>query len=81
MEDKTLSLTEQIYAELMDGLKTGSLDWTAFTAKHRASKGPLYNAVGQFIHDMEPKVRELGGVQAKLDQAGLLGPENKRSRG
>ncbi|MBA7570939.1 hypothetical protein ES708_12695 [subsurface metagenome] len=71
MEDKTLSLTEQIYAELMDGLKTGSLDWTAFTAKHRASKGPLYNAVGQFIRDMEPKVRELAAVQAKLTQAGL----------
>ncbi len=71
MEDKTLSLTEQIYAELMDGLKTGSLDWTAFTAKHRASKGPLYNAVGQFIRDMEPKVRELAAVQAKLGDAGL----------
>jgi len=71
VEDKTLSLTEQIYAELMDGLKTGSLDWTAFTAKHRASKGPLYNAVGQFIRDMEPKVRALGEVQAKLDAAGL----------
>ena len=71
MEDKTVSLTEQIYAELMDGLKTGSLDWTAFTAKHRASKGPLYNAVGQFIRDMEPKVRELAAVQAKLGDAGL----------
>jgi len=71
VEDKTLSLTEQIYAELVDGLKTGSLDWTAFTAKHRASKGPLYNAIGQFIRDMEPKVRELGVVQAKLDSVGL----------
>jgi chromosome segregation ATPase len=71
VEDKTVSLTEQIYAELMDGLKTGSLDWTAFTAKHRASKGPLYNAVGQFIRDMEPKVRELAAVQAKLGDAGL----------
>ncbi|MBA7701670.1 hypothetical protein ES703_110414 [subsurface metagenome] len=66
-----MSLTEQIYAELVDGLKTGSLDWTAFTAKHGASKGPLYNAVGRFIRDMEPKVRELGGVQAELDAAGL----------
>ena len=71
MNNKDLSLTHQIYQELVDGLKTGSLDWTAFTAKHRASKGPLYNAVGQFIRDMEPKVRELAAVQAELDAAGL----------
>ena len=71
MEDKTLSLTEQTYAELVDGLKTGSLDWTAFTAKHRASKGPFYNALGRFFHDMEPKVKALGEVQTKLDQGGL----------
>jgi len=71
VEDKTLSLTEQTYAELVDGLKTGSLDWTAFTAKHRASKGPFYNALGRFFHDMEPKVKALGEVQTKLDQGGL----------
>ncbi len=65
-----LSLTEQIYAELVDGLKTG-LDWTQFLAKHGASKGPLYNAIGRFFNDMEPKVRELAAVQAKLDAAGL----------
>jgi len=40
VENKALSLTEEIYAELVDGLKTG-LDWTAFKAKHSASKGPL----------------------------------------
>ncbi len=71
VENKTMSLTDEIYAELVDGLKTGSLDWTAFTAKHRASKGPLYNAIGQFIRDMEPKVRALSEVQAKLDASGL----------
>jgi chromosome segregation ATPase len=64
-------LTEQIYGELVDGLKTGDLDWTAFIAKHSGSKGPLYNAIGRFLHDMEPKVRTLGEVQAKLDAAGL----------
>ena len=64
-------LTEQIYGELVDGLKTGDLDWTAFIAKHSGSKGPLYNAIGRFLHDMEPKVRTLGEVQAKLDQRGL----------
>jgi len=71
METKTLSLTDEIYNELVDGLKIG-LDWTQFLAKHGASKGPLYNAVGRFFNDLEPKVRELGAVQAKLDAAGLL---------
>ena len=70
MENKTLSLTDEIYAELVDGLKTG-LDWTHFLAKHSASKGPLYNAIGRFFNDMEAKVRALNEVQAKLDQAGL----------
>jgi len=70
VETKTLSLTDEIYAELVDGLKTG-LDWTAFIAKHGAGKGPLYNAVGRFFNDLEPKVRALNEVQAKLDEAGL----------
>ena len=68
MENKTL--TDEIYAELVDGLKT-SLDWTAFIAKHSASKGPLYNAIGRFFNDMGPKVKALGEVQAQLDEAGL----------
>jgi hypothetical protein len=68
--NQTLSLTDEIYAELVDGLQTG-LDWTQFLAKHGASKGPLYNAVGRFFNDMEAKVKALAEVQAKLDQAGL----------
>lgn len=68
MENKTL--TDQIYAELVEGLKT-HLDWTAFIAKHNAHKPELYNAIGRFFHDMEPKVKALGEVQAKLDRAGL----------
>jgi len=71
MENNTLSLTDKIHAELVDGLKTG-LEWTAFIAKHGASKGPLYNAIGRFFKDVEPKVRELNEVQAKLDEAGLM---------
>ena len=70
MENKTISLTDEIYSELVDGLKTG-LGWTQFLAKHGASKGPLYNAVGRFFNDLEPKVRVLNEVQAQLDQAGL----------
>ncbi len=68
MEDKTL--TDEIYQELADGLKTG-LDWTQFLAKHGASKGPLYNAIGRFFRDMEPKVKALSEVQAKSDADGL----------
>ena len=70
METKTLSLTDEIYQALVDGLKTG-LDYTHLQAKYGTSKGPFYNAYGRFIRDMEPKVRELGAVQAKLTQAGL----------
>ena len=70
MGNKTASLTDEIYAELVDGVKTG-LDWTQFLAKHGASKGPLYNAMGRFFNDMEPKARTLGEVQAKLDERGL----------
>ena len=65
-----MSLTDEIYRELVDGLRTG-LDYTHFQAKYRNSKGPFYNAFGRLTRDMEPKVRELGGVQAKLDAAGL----------
>ena len=68
MDDK--SLTDKIYQELVDGLKTG-LDWTHFLAEHKDSKGPTYNAIGRFLNDMEPKVRALSEVQAKLDAAGL----------
>ena len=66
-----MSLTDQIYGELVDGLKTGDFDWSHFIAKYSASKGPLYNAIGRFLHDMEPKVKALGEVQRKLDDAGL----------
>ncbi|GAH56414.1 unnamed protein product, partial [marine sediment metagenome] len=70
MESEDVSLTDKIYQELVDGLKTG-LDWTHFLAEYGTSKGPLYNAFGRFFKDMEPKVKALGEVQAKLDAAGL----------
>ena len=70
MESKTVSLTDEIYGELVAGLKTG-LDWSHFLAKHGASKGPLYNAIDRFFHDMGPKVQELNEVQVKLDATGL----------
>ena len=70
MENNDLSLTDGIYAELVEGLKTG-LDWTAFIAKYGASKGPLYSAIGRFFKDMEAKVRALSEVQTKLDESGL----------
>ena len=84
MESKTVSLTDEIYGGLVDGLKTG-LDWTQFLAQHGASKGPLYNAIGRFFNDMEPKARALGEIQAQLDEGGLklnqLGQEIKEAEG
>ena len=68
MDDK--SLTDKIYQELVDGLKTG-LDWPHFLAEHKDSKGPTYNAIGRFLNDMGPKVKALSEVQGRLDQAGL----------
>ena len=64
MKEKTI--TDEIYDELVDGSKTG-LDWKHFLAKYGASKGPLYNAIGQFFRDMEQKVRASKEVQEKLD--------------
>jgi DNA repair exonuclease SbcCD ATPase subunit len=70
VEDKTLSLTDQIYQELVDGLKTEQ-DYTHLRAKYDASKGPFYNALGRLFRDMWPKVQEFNEVQGKLDAAGL----------
>ena len=68
MENKTL--TDKIYAELLDGLKTEQ-DYTHLRAKYDANKGPFYNALGRLFHDMWPKVQEFNEVQAKLDAIGL----------
>ena len=51
MENKTLSLTDEIYQALVDGLKTG-LDYTHLQAKYGVSKGPFDNAFGRFIRAM-----------------------------
>ena len=64
------TLTDEIYDELLEGLKTG-LNWTHFLAKHSASKGPLYTAIGRFFSDIGPRVAALNEVQAKLDRVGI----------
>ena len=70
-----MSHTEEIYRELLDGLKKG-LDWQQFLAKHSSSKGPLYNAIGQFLTEVGTKIEDLNEewseVQTKLDQARLM---------
>lgn len=71
VENDTLSLTDEIYSELVTGLKTGDLNWTRFLAKYSASKGLLYDAIGRFFKDMEPKVRALNEAQARLGEAKL----------
>jgi chromosome segregation ATPase len=69
-----MSLTDEIYRELIDGLEKG-LDWQKFLAKHSGSKGPLYNAIGRFFTEVELKIRALNEeksrVQGELNQAGL----------
>jgi chromosome segregation ATPase len=68
-----MSLTDEIYQELLDRLDKG-LDWPKFLAKHSASKGPLYNAVTRFFNEVGSRVLELNEelrlVQNKLEQAG-----------
>ena len=69
-----MSLTDEIYGELWDGLEKG-LDWQQFLAKHSTSKGPLYTAIGRFFIEVGTKIsalkEEWSLVQSQLDQAGL----------
>jgi len=69
-----MSLTDEIYRELSDGLEN-NLDWQQFMVKHSASKGPLYNAIGRFFTEVGPKIAALkeegSRVQSELDQTGL----------
>jgi len=69
-----MSLTDEIYRELLDGLEN-NLDWQQFMAKHSASKGPLYNAIRRFFTEVGPKIvalnEEKSRVQSELEQAGL----------
>ena len=69
-----MSLTDEIYYELMNGLEKG-LDWQQFLVKYSASKGPLYNALGRVMTEVEAKIRALSEKKAKLqeevNQAGL----------
>ena len=70
-----MSLTDEIYTELMDGLEKGP-DWQGFLAKYGNTKGPLYNALGRVIREVEGKIRALTEkkvkVQEELEQAGLM---------
>jgi len=67
-----MSLTDEIYTELMDGLQKG-LDWQHFLAKYGASKEPLYNALGLLQRGLqrpEPVAYFLpGSVSGALTQA------------
>jgi len=69
-----MSLTDEIYRELLDGLEKG-LNWEQILAKYSTSKGPLYNAITRFFTEVKPKIvalnEEKRRVQSELDQAGL----------
>jgi chromosome segregation ATPase len=69
-----MTLTEQIYDELMNGLDKG-VDWEQFLSKYGTSKGPLYNAVGRVLQDITAQIAALGEerrkTQEELNQGGL----------
>jgi len=69
-----MSLTDDIYHELLNRLGN-NLDWQQFLAKHSASKGPLYNAIGRFFTEKGVEIIALNEkrnqAQSELDQAGL----------
>jgi chromosome segregation ATPase len=70
-----MSLTEQIYDELMNGLYKG-VDWKEFLGKYGASKGPLYNAIGRVVQNVGAQVEALGEdrrkAQEEVNQSGLV---------
>jgi chromosome segregation ATPase len=70
-----MTLTEQIYDELMNGLYKG-VDWEEFLGKYGASKGPLYNAIGRVIQNVGAQVKALGEdkrkAQEEVNQSGLM---------
>jgi len=77
-----MSLTDQIYDELLNGLTEG-IDWEHFLSKYGTSKGPLYNALGRFLRDATLRVAALGEekrkAQDELNQIGLrLDSMNRR---
>jgi chromosome segregation ATPase len=70
-----MTLTEQIYDELMNGLYKG-VNWEDFLGKYGASKGPLYNAIGRVIQNVGVQVEALGEdgrkAQEEVNQSGLM---------
>lgn len=69
-----MSLTENIYSELIAGLEKG-LDWQQFLAKYGNSKGPLYNAHSKLFSEIPAKITALNEerkrTQQDLDEVGL----------
>ena len=82
-----MSLTDEIYRELWEGLGKG-LDWQQFLDKYGTSKGPLYNAIGRFFNEVGTKIaalneeREPGPkrIGSSRTDAGRFEQEDKRSR-
>jgi len=72
---ENMSLTDNIYNELLDGLDKG-LDWQQLLVKYGASKGPLYNAIGRFFTEVGARIAALkeeeSRLRSELDQAELM---------
>lgn len=60
-----MTLTDEIYHELMDGLKNG-VDYEQMRLKWKGSKGPFYNALQRFFADV---AAELGKAFSDLNAA------------
>jgi chromosome segregation ATPase len=77
-----MTLTDQIYDELVNGLSEG-VDWEHFLNKYGTSKGPLYNALGRLFQDVTAQIEALGEekrkTQEELNESGLkLDSMNRR---
>jgi len=71
-----MSLTDDIYYELMDALERG-LDCTEIMARYGGSKGPAYNALGRAIRDASSQITALAEKRKQI-QKGVGDAEQKR---
>jgi len=62
-----MTLTDQIYDELLNGLN-GGVDWEHFLSKYGTSKGPLYNALGRLLRDITAQIEALGEEKRKTQE-------------
>jgi hypothetical protein len=70
-----MTLTDIIYQELLDGLRTG-LDYDRIRQKHEGSKGPFYNALQRVVGAASTEIRNLSSQIRQL-QTNLADSKSK----